>query len=265
MKNNPLDYLTASMVISYDCPRKFYYEYVEGWRPIRSSANLVFGGILHDAVAEEFRNGRTAKDVFLKNWENAGELNYSRNDTHESLKEKALVLLELMRETTPYRRAKTVEKAYRTELPDGTIFKGRIDMIYDDGREEVLLDWKTASSSFHNSRPDLDDQLTAYSMLTGIPKVAYGVLLKKKKPEVKFFHATRSRRDYLDYQLKVMKVASDIESGFFFRKPSLYCSFCQFCPLCRNQRQKVKQNLKQAPVKDRYKGVKCERVETPIF
>jgi hypothetical protein len=68
MKNNSLDYITATMVISYDCPRKYYYEYVEGWKPVKPSANLVFGSILHNSIAEEFLNGRTAIKVFLEKW-----------------------------------------------------------------------------------------------------------------------------------------------------------------------------------------------------
>jgi hypothetical protein len=144
-------------------------------------------------------------------------------------------------------------------LPDGTLFKGKIDLIYDNGKEDVLLDWKTSSSVFLDHRPDLDDQLTAYSMLSRIPKVAYGLLLKKKNPELKFYHAQRTHQDYLDYQLKVMKVVSDIESGFFFKKPSLYCSFCPFKPLCRNQKEKVAGELKRVPVEDRYEGIECEQ------
>ena len=174
-------------------------------------------------------------------------------------------MIEKIAETEIYRRVVAVEKAYQAELPDGTIFKGKVDLIYDNGKEDVLLDWKTASSSFLDYRPDLDDQLTAYSMLAGIPRVAYGVLLKKKEPEVRFFYAQRTYQDCMDYQLKVMKVVSDIESGFFFKKPSLYCGFCNFCPLCRNQKERVDKELKIRPVKDRYDGIECEKVSVCLL
>jgi hypothetical protein len=260
MKNNPLDYITATMVNSYDCPRKYYYEYVEGWKPVKPSANLVFGSIFHDSIAEEFLNGRTAAEIFLEKWSKVGEISYSKSDSHESLKRLGLALIDKIAETEIYRRVVAVEKAYRTELPDGTVFKGKVDLIYDNGKEDVLLDWKTASSFFLDYMPDLDDQLTAYSMLSGIPRVVYGVLLKKKEPEVRFFHAQRTYQDYLDYQLKVMKVVSDIEAGFFFKQPSLYCGFCNFCPLCRNQKERIDKELKRGPVKDRYEGIECEEV-----
>jgi hypothetical protein len=260
MKNNPLDYITSTMVTSYDCPRKYYYEYVEGWKPIKPSANLVFGSIIHDSIAQEFLEAREASRVFLEKWDNIGKISYSRNDSYESLKKVGLSLLAKVEKSEPFQRAITAEKAYQTELPDGTFFKGKIDLIYDNEKEYVLLDWKTSSSVFLDHRPDLDDQLTAYSMLSQIPKVAYGLLLKKKNPELKFYYAQRTQQDYLDYQLKVMKVVSDIESGFFFKKPSLYCSFCPFTPLCRNQKEKVAAELKRVPVEDRYKGIECEEV-----
>lgn len=260
MKNNPLDYITATMVISYDCPRKYYYEYVEGWKLVKPSANLVFGSILHESIAEEFLNGRKALEVFLEKWSKVGELTYSKADKHESLRKIGIALIEKVQRTEIYERVVAVEKAYQTELPDGTVFKGKVDLIYDNGKEEVLLDWKTSSSLFLDHRPDLDDQLTAYSMLAGIPRVAYGVLLKKKEPEVRFFHALRTNQDYLDYQLKVMKAVSDIEAGFFFKKPSLYCGFCPFTPLCRNQKEKIAAELKRIPVEDRYAGIECEEV-----
>jgi hypothetical protein len=258
MKNNPLDYITSTMVTSYDCPRKYYYEYVEGWKPIRPSANLVFGSIIHDSIAQEFLEAREASQVFLEKWGNITEVNYSRNDSYESLKKVGLSLLAKVEKSEAFQKAITAEKAYQTELPDGTVFKGKIDLVYDNGKEDVLLDWKTSSSVFLDHRPDLDDQLTAYSMLSQIPRVAYGLLLKKKNPELKFYHAQRTQQDYLDYQLKVMKVVSDIESGFFFKKPSLYCSFCPFTPLCRNQKEKIAAELKRVPVEDRYEGIECE-------
>ena len=260
MRNNPLGYVTTSMIQAYDCPRKYYYEYVEGWKPIRPSANLVFGSIFHESIAEEFLNGHTADEVFAEKWEKAGELVYSQRDNHASLKEIGLSLISKVQKTEVYQRVIAVEKAYRAELPDGTIFKGKIDLIYDDGKEEVVLDWKTAKGSFLDSRPDLDDQLTAYSMLSRIPKVGYGVLLKRKAPEICFFYAQRTEQDYLDYQVKVMKVVADIESGFFFKKASIYCGFCPFCPLCRHQEDEIKAELKREPAKDRYQGIECEEV-----
>jgi len=262
MRNNPLGYITTSMVTSYNCPRKYYYEYVEGWKLVRPLANLVFGSIVHESIAEEFLNGRKATDAFLEKWSKVGNLTYSRADNHESLSKIGIALIEKVQRTEIYQRVIAVEKAFQTELPDGTIFKGKLDLIFDDGKEEVVLDWKTSSSLFLDYRPELDDQLTAYSMLSGFSKVAYGVLLKKKNPEIRLLYAKRTYEDYLDYQFKVMKVVSDIESGFFFKKPSLYCGFCPFTPLCRNQEERIKTELKRVPVEDRYAGIECEEVAT---
>lgn len=260
MRNNSLGYVTATMIQSYDCPRKYFYEYVEGWKPIRPSANLVFGSIFHESIAEEFLTDRSASELFLDKWAKVEELEYSNSDTHESLKNIGFSLLEKVSKTEVYQRVIAVEKAYQTRLSDNTVLKGKLDLIYDSRGEEVLLDWKTSSRAFLDSRPDLDDQLTAYSMLSGIQRVAYGVLVKKKNPEVYFLHAERNRQDYADYQVKVMKVVSDIEAGFFFRKPSIYCGFCPYVALCRNQKDKIEKELNKTSVEDRYQRIECEKV-----
>lgn len=261
MENNLLGYMTTSMITAYDCPRKYYYEYVEGWKPIRPSANLVFGSIIHDAIAEEFLNGHTTKEFFVEKWEKVGELDYSRYDSKESLMKTGLALIEKLEKTEVLQRVVAVEKAYKAVLPNGVVFKGKVDLIYDDRKGEVLLDWKTSGGVFMDSRPDLDDQLTAYSMLAGIPRVAYGVLLKKKDPDVQFLRSERTQEDYRDYILKVTKVVSDIDSGFFFKKPSMYCGFCDFAPLCRKQEDRIKTELKRVlPIADRYAELECETV-----
>lgn len=257
MENNPLGYLTVSMVASYDCPRKYYYQYVEGWKPVTPAASLVFGIVFHESIAGEFLSEQSAQDIFSSLWSNVGELKYPKLDTHESLRKTGLALLAEVQKTAVYSKVLAVEKAYTTELPDGTIFKGKIDMIYEEEGQEVVLDWKTASRAFSEIRTDLDDQLTAYSMLSGIRKVSHGVLLKRKTPEVKFLYSHRSAKDYSDLQEKIMKVAQDIKSGFFFRKPSLYCAFCDFLPLCRGQRAKARAELKRLPVEDRYGEIEC--------
>lgn len=259
MENNSLGYMTASMVQSYDCPRKFYYQFVEGWKPVLPSANLVFGSIIHEAIAEEFLNGRAIKEYFLEKWNQVEDLAYSRYDSKDSLRETGLALIGKLERIEVLQRVVSVEKAYQTVLPDDTVFKGKVDLIYDNHDSEVLLDWKTSGGAFLDSRPDLDDQLTAYSMLSGIPKVCYGVLLKKKNPDVQFLHSVRTEEDYQEYRIKVMKVVSDIEAGFFFKKPSMYCGFCDFEPLCRKQEDKIKTELKRVlPVTDRYADVECE-------
>ena len=261
MENNPLGYMTASMVTAYDCPRKFYYQYVEGWQPVLPSPNLVFGSVIHEAIAEEFLNGKTTKEYFLERWNKVDELAYSRYDSKDSLRQTGLKLIEKLEKTEVLQRVVAVEQPYMTVLPDGTVFKGKVDLIYDDHGSEVLLDWKTSGANFIDSRPDLDDQLTAYSMLSGIKKVCYGVLLKKKTPDIQFLHSVRTEEDYRDYQMKVAKVVADIEAGFFFKRPSMYCGFCDFSPLCRKQDDRIKAELKRVlPIRDRYAEAECETV-----
>jgi len=264
MRNNPLGYLTISMVQEYDhCPRQYFYEYVEGYKPVLPNVNLVFGSIMHEAIAEGLRTGYLSADTFLKRWKAVGDLQYSGRDTHKSLEVKGVKLVEKLLEAEVLKLdVEAIEKAYETELPDGTLFKGTADLIYKVKGERILLDWKTSGSSFFDCRPHLDDQLTAYSFLSGVSKVAYGVLLKKKDPEVRFYFSSRKEEDYLDLQVKTMKTASDIERGFFYKNPSpVQCSLCPFCSLCLGKVPEVAgKELVKAEVKDRYANKKLEKV-----
>ncbi len=261
MRNNPLGYITASMVQSYACPRKYYYQYIEGWTLVVPKASTVFGSIIHESIAAEFLDSTTAKEYFLEKWDAIGVLSYSRYDSKESLRDIGLALIDKLETTEILQRVVAVEKPYQTVLPDSTTFKGKIDLIYYDGKNEIILDWKTANSSFIDSRPDLDDQLTAYSMLSGIKDVCYGVLLKKKNPDVQFHHSAINEKDWQEYQAKVMKIVMDIEDGFFYKNPSIYCGFCDFEPLCRNQENRIDIELKQVPIIDRYKNLECEMAD----
>jgi len=267
MRNNPLGYLTVSMAQEYDhCPRQYFYEYVQGYKPVLPNANLVFGSIMHEVIAEGLKTGHLFADLFLKRWDKVGELKYTGWATYETLKGTGVNLVKKLLEAEVLTLdVEAIEKSFETELPDGTLFKGTADLIYKVNGERILLDWKTSGSKFLACRPALDDQLTAYSFLAGgIEKVAYGVLLKKKDPEVRFYFSSRKEGDYLDFQLKVAKTSADIEGGFFPKNPSSFqCGMCPFSSFCLGQKEIAEKELRKGPVKDRYADKKPEKVLCP--
>jgi hypothetical protein len=46
-----------------ECARKYFYEYVLGWRSIHPSNHLIFGSAWHEALAHLYDNGFSAEDV----------------------------------------------------------------------------------------------------------------------------------------------------------------------------------------------------------
>ena len=51
-----------------DCPRKYFYEYILGWRPDTKNVHLIFGSAWHEAMEYLLLNGYSAGDV-LKAYE----------------------------------------------------------------------------------------------------------------------------------------------------------------------------------------------------
>jgi CRISPR/Cas system-associated exonuclease Cas4 (RecB family) len=56
--------IDASKLTTYcDCPRKFFYEYVLGWRPDYPNNHLVFGSAWHVAVEHLLRNAYSSESI----------------------------------------------------------------------------------------------------------------------------------------------------------------------------------------------------------
>ena len=72
------------------CPEQYRLYYVEGLRARVESASLVFGAIVHLALAQLFRHGDDPVVAFNHEWKAIREieLRYSRKDTWQSLGEK---------------------------------------------------------------------------------------------------------------------------------------------------------------------------------
>ena len=64
-------HLSYSRINRYlTCPEQYRLYYVENLRPKIESASLVFGGLIHVALADFFREGVIPVDTFLREWDN---------------------------------------------------------------------------------------------------------------------------------------------------------------------------------------------------
>jgi len=62
--NKSWEVLDATKLQTYlDCPRKFFFEYLLGWRPEGTNVHLVFGKAWHEAMEYLLLNGYDAKSV----------------------------------------------------------------------------------------------------------------------------------------------------------------------------------------------------------
>src|SRR5713226_6383998 len=94
-RNNPLDaeatpHLSYSRLQKYlTCPEQYRLHYIERFRPKVESASLVFGSVMHSALAEFFRHGNDPGTVFLGEWDllKSVSLRFSRKESWQRLRD----------------------------------------------------------------------------------------------------------------------------------------------------------------------------------
>ena len=248
--NAPPRALSHSRIQKYlTCPEQFRLHYVERLRPKRESVHLVFGALLHLAIAECFRSHADPVPVFRREWDAVREvaLRYGGRDTWESLGGKGERLLrKLVEEEVPkIGRVLAVEEKF--ELRASSLdqpFIGYIDVVAEIDGVRSIIDFKTSSSSYEDHEVALSDQLTAYWMADPeVRRVGFCVLVKTKEPRIEWHWAERNAGHLGDYLRKVGIVARAVEDGVFYRRPGKHCGYCDFLPVCLGDRKAAEETL----------------------
>jgi PD-(D/E)XK nuclease superfamily len=220
------------------CPEQYRLYYVERLRARQESANLVFGATVHLALAELFRHGLDPVETFDKEWQviREVELRYSKRISWQSLAETGKQLLEkfVREETQKITKVIAVEQAFEfylsgLDLPFVTI----LDLVAEVNRKKTLVEFKTAAADFERFEVELMDQATAYHLADPeIEQVGVCVLVKTKKPAIRWHFTRRSPDQVVEYLDKVDAVAGAIRSAIYYRRPGKWCRQCEFLPVC---------------------------------
>src|SRR5262245_4417062 len=83
-----LPHLSHSRINRYlHCPEQYRLYYIESLRPRFPAASLVFGHVLHQALAELFKTGSDPVRSFLDTWNDArqADLTYGNRESWEKL------------------------------------------------------------------------------------------------------------------------------------------------------------------------------------
>src|SRR5271157_2285276 len=110
-------HLSHSRVNRYlTCPAQYRFYYLENLRPKVEGSGLVFGAVIHIALADLFKNGADPVSSFLSQWEevNGVELRYKERESWDTLNEKGKKLTErfLAKELPKLRAVREVEKRF---------------------------------------------------------------------------------------------------------------------------------------------------------
>jgi putative RecB family exonuclease len=243
-------YLSHSRISKYlTCPEQYRLYYLEHLRPVVPSASLVFGSLIHQALAHFFAKKGDPVKCFLDAWNVLKELklDYSRNETWEKLKVSGEALLRkfLADEAPKFSNVRAVEKRFSLSITSLDLpLVGVLDLAADVEGKSTVVDFKTSGSRYDEYEAPLSDQLSAYHLAEPIAEqVAFCVLVKTKEPKIEW-HVTRRNGDQLaEYLIKAGFVARDIAAGRFFPVSGKHCSWCDYLPVCLGNKRKAAETL----------------------
>lgn len=252
MPEGPITHLSYSQISTYlTCPLRYKFHYVDLIPPAFTTAALVFGSSLHEALAaynqaklesDPIRPDQMV-DVYRETWRSADGIKYFNGDNEESLLAKARQLIQVFHEhVDPDVTVLGVEEFFDVQMdPAVPPFHGYIDLIEEslDGRITVA-DFKTASKKLGENAVHTNMQLTAYSIGAGALgfdpdelTLRLDVLTKTKNPELSRHETTRTQQERDRFVKLVRQVWHSIEHHAFYPKEDWHCSQCAWADHCR--------------------------------
>jgi len=243
-------HLSHSRVSRYlVCPEQYRLYYVENLRPKVPSASLVFGQIMHQALACLFRKTGDPIKHFEDSWGLLRNLRLGYNDRESWAKLNAsgpALLRKFIKEEQPkLSNIRAVEKPFTHSITNLDLpFVGIVDLDADLHGKSTLVDFKTSGSRYDEFEAQLSDQLSAYQLaVPDAEQLALCVLVKTKEPKIEWHVTTRTGAQLTEYLIKAGYIAHDIADGRFFKRPGKHCAWCDFQPICLGQTQKANETL----------------------
>ena len=175
------------------CPEQYRLYYLERLRPKREAASLVFGKIIHEALAKLVQEGTDPVATFQDAWDCTDEmdLRFAFREKPETLRERGTILLQkFVAEELP--KIGTVhgsEQSFKLSITNLDLpFVGIVDLVADLDSKRTVIDFKTASAAYQEHEVMLSDQLTAYQLAEPTAeRSALLVLVKTKEPRIDWY------------------------------------------------------------------------------
>jgi len=233
------------------CPEQYRLYYIEDIRRKLAAASLVFGQVIHGALAALFRSGEDAVAFFQNIWREAKDydLDYARQDSWDKFHTGGQALLErfLRDESRRLDNVAAVKKAFELRITNLDLpLIGVIDLVADLDGKRSFVDFKTASSAYEDHEALLSDQLTAYQLaVPDAEQAALCVLVKTKEPQIEWHRAARNGERLVEFLAKAEYLAREIAAGRSYKWPGKWCSWCDYLPVCLGDKTKVSETMIQ--------------------
>lgn len=174
-----------------DCPRKYYYNMIEQYRPRGSSVHLTFGILYHEALelydrfaADGWEHEAALLEVVRVALTNSFGWESDHTKNRETLIRSIIWYLEQFGEEDPAHTIilangkPAVELSFRLEFGKDMILCGHLDRVAEYNGDNYIIDRKTTGStvgSYYFDRYEPDTQMSLYTLAA---KIVYGTPVK---------------------------------------------------------------------------------------
>lgn len=245
-----LPFLSFSQIDRYfRCPEQYRLYYIEGLRLKVPKANLVFGQILHQALATFFRDNEDPVKWFAQAWLALEkiDLTYGKKDSWEKFRVSGEGLLAkfLSEELSRITQVDAAEKKFELNITGLDLpLIGIIDLVARIDGKRTIADFKSSIKKYGEHEAPLSDQLTAYKLAEpDAEQLAYWVFVKTAQPKIEWHPTNRTPTELTDFLWKAGYAAREIKAGNFYKRPGMHCSWCDFLPVCLGDEKKVEESL----------------------
>jgi RecB family exonuclease len=243
-------YLSHSRVNKYlTCPAQYRYYYIERLRLRAPAANLVFGQLIHQALAGLFGVGLDPVPAFAEAWAPFRQipLTYGSKDSWEKLRAAGEGILRkfVAEELSKITQVEAVETPFTLDVTSLDLpFIGVLDLVARIDKKRTVVDFKTVGASYDGYEAALSDQLTAYQLARPeAEQSALCVLVKTKEPKIEWHPTRRTATDFTEYLGKVRSVGDSLKASQFFKRPGMWCSWCDYLPVCMGDSKATQEAL----------------------
>jgi hypothetical protein len=231
------------------CPEQYRLYYIERLRPRIERAGMVFGQVIHQALAFLFRENEDPVARFIDVWDQleGAELDYGKRDSWEKFRHSGEGLLRkfLNEQLCRIGEVYAAEKSFELNITGLDLpFIGIIDLLAKIDGKVTVADFKNRAAAAGEHDAMLSDQLAAYKLAE--PEVEEGALwvfVRAKDPAIELLPGSRDPKQLTEFIDKVGYVAREIKAGSFYKRPGMWCSWCDFLPVCLGNKENVQRTL----------------------
>jgi CRISPR/Cas system-associated exonuclease Cas4 (RecB family) len=245
-----------------NCPRRYRYRYLDGWKEKDTRAAMLFGRAFENALGAFFRREDSAAALY-REWavfQQAG-LEFSNGDTWDRMLQQGIQLLDRFAQDDRVRirqPRRSLQVKFTRPVSPTNDFVAYVDALGKLDGKGCLLEWKTTSSRYPEEPAGLlalDPQLVCYSWITGISEVAQVVFVRKRLIEVQYLTTTITDEQRKEFGHLVEDTVQRIEACQFMphsgiRFPQNPCTSCPYVGLCLGQQELAEKTVIRRPGED---------------